>query len=71
MLFASYKRAFIIDIREIKRLEDMNKHSLNIKKIDKWGIRYAEIQTIPNNRKQLLDYTGDINEYRKQFIQEV
>lgn len=63
VLFASYKRAFVIDIREIKRLEDEGKKSINIKKIDKWLITYKEIRTIPNNRKQLLDYEGDIEEY--------
>lgn len=56
VLFASYKRAFLIDIRDIKKLEDNNKHSLNILKIDKWDIPYLEIRTIPNNRKKLLDY---------------
>lgn len=60
VLFASYKRAFLINIKEIKRLEDAGKHSLNINKIDKWGIKYYEIPTIPNNRKELLDYTGDL-----------
>ena len=59
VLFAHHQRAFIIDINEIKRLEDKGKHSLNIKKIDKWGITYTEIQTIPNNRKTYLDYTGE------------
>lgn len=59
LLFATQKRAFIIDINEIKKLEDAGKHSLNIKKIDKWGIVYKEIETVPNSRKQLLDYTGE------------
>lgn len=59
VLFAHHQRAFIIDINEIKRLEDAGQHSLNIKKLDKWGIAYTEIQTIPNNRKTYLDYTGD------------
>ena len=61
VLFASYQRAFIIDITEIKRLEDEDKHSLNIKKIDKWPIAYQEIETIPS-RKELLDYAGEITE---------
>lgn len=64
VLFASYKRAFLVDIREIKRLEDLGIKSLNIKKISKWQCEYAEIQTIPS-RKQLLDYTGDIEIYAK------
>lgn len=58
VLFASYQRAFIIDIREIDRLVQSGKKSLNIKKIDKWGIAYKEIQTIPS-RKQYLDYIGE------------
>lgn len=57
LLFVAYKRAFIIDIQEIERLTKAGKKSLNITKIDKWGIRYKEIQTIPS-RKELLDYTG-------------
>ena len=63
VLFATYKRAFVIDIREIKKLEDEGKKSINIKKIDKWQINYTEIRTIPNNRKLLLDYEGEIEEY--------
>jgi len=61
VLFATYKRAFILDIRDIKEAVDHDIKSINIKKIDKWTIRYKEIETIPNNRKQLLDYTGDWN----------
>lgn len=65
VLFALYKRAFILDIRDIKLLEDQGIKSLNIKKRDKkgWPCKSVEIQTIPNNRKQLLDYTGHIEEY--------
>lgn len=59
ILFADYKRAFVINIKHIIELENSGKHSLNIKKIDDWNIPYFEIQTIPNNRKKLLDYTGD------------
>lgn len=59
LLFATYKRAFILDIRDIKKLEDSGKKSLNIKKLNKWGIPFIEIETIPNNRKKLLDYTGE------------
>ena len=58
VLFASYKRAFVIDIREIKRLEDTGVKSLNIKKISKWPCKWKELQTVPS-RKQLLDYTGE------------
>ena len=60
VLFASYKRAFILDIRDIKELEDSGKKSLNIKKISKWAIPFIEIETVPNNRKKLLDYTGEL-----------
>lgn len=59
VLFAHHQRAFIIDINEIKRLEDSGKKSINIKKIDNWDITYTEIQTIPNSRKTFLDYTGE------------
>lgn len=65
VLFATYKRAFVIDIREIDRLESQGIKSLNIDKLDKkgWPCKYKEIQTIPNNRKKLLDYTGEIEDY--------
>ena len=62
VLFASYKRAFKLDIRDIVALEDKGKKSINILKLDKWDIPYKEIQTIPNNRKQLLDYTGELED---------
>lgn len=58
VLFATYKRAFIIDINEIKRLEDKGKKSLNIKNIDKWDIKYKEIETVPS-RQDLLSYSGE------------
>lgn len=58
ILFASEKRAFIIDINEINKLILTGKKSINIKKINKWELKYREIQTIPS-RKVLLDYTGD------------
>lgn len=67
VLFASHKRAFIIDIKDIDWLQkEKNKHSLNIEKLDKWQIPYVEIQTIPS-RKELLDYTGDW-EHPKELI---
>lgn len=56
VLFASYKRAFILNIQDIKKLEDEGHKSLNIKKLDKWTIPYQEILTVENNRKKLLDY---------------
>lgn len=63
VLFASYKRAVVLRIEDIYQLEQNGIKSLNIKKIDKWPIRYKEIRTIPNNRKELLDYEGEIEEY--------
>lgn len=61
VLYASYQRAFIFDIRDIDKLsKEQDKHSLNIKKIDKWTIPYVEIKTVPS-RKALLDYTGEFN----------
>lgn len=69
VLFATQQRAFVIDINAIKHLEDNGHHSLNIKKIDKWGIPYFEIATIPNSRKKLLDYTGEIHVRRMSDVQ--
>ena len=58
LLFASYQRAFLIDIQDIVKLEEEGTKSLNIKKIDKWTIPYIELKTIPS-RKELLDYDPD------------
>lgn len=55
ILFATYKRAFILDINTIDLIEVYGKKSINIKKIDKWDFEYQEIKTVPS-RKQLLDY---------------
>lgn len=62
VLFLGHKRAFILDIRDIDKLSQAGTKSLNIKKIIKWGIPFAEIPTIPNNRKILLDYSGELDE---------
>lgn len=59
VLFVTYKRAFILDIRDIDYLKQQGKKSLNINKLDKWSINYREIQTI-QSRKEMLDYTGDL-----------
>lgn len=56
VLFASYKRAFVLDIRDIVALKESGTKSINITKISKWKLPYREIKTIPNNRKILLDY---------------
>lgn len=58
ILFASYQRAFLLDIQQIEAIIKSGKKSINIDKIDKWDFAYGEIQTVPNNRKKLLDYTG-------------
>lgn len=63
VLFATYQRAFVIDIREIDRcITEFNQKSLNIKKVDKWPIKYTELVTIPS-RKHLLEYAGEIEDY--------
>lgn len=62
VLFATYQRAFILKIQDMDKLINEGKKSLNITKIDKWTIPYREIETIPS-RKQLLDYTGNIESY--------
>ena len=71
VLFATYKRAFVIDIREIARMIQSGVKSVNILKIDKWKINYKEIRRIPNNRKKLLDYEGHIEEYIPDVFKEV
>ena len=47
-------------------IDDSGKKSINIDKIDKWDFNYGEIPTIPNNRKKLLDYSGEIEEVWKE-----
>lgn len=56
VLFASYQRAFMFNIADIAKAKSKGIKSLNIKKIEKWSIPYKEIKTVPNSRKQLLDY---------------
>lgn len=59
VLFASYQRAFILDIRDIDaQIKSGGPKSINIKKIEKWTIPFIEIQTIAS-RKALLDYNPD------------
>jgi len=65
VLFCDYKRAFVINIKDITDdtpEANLIVKSINIKKIDKWEIPYKEIRTIPS-RKQFLDYEGEIEEY--------
>lgn len=63
VLFASYKRAFMIDIRSIvKSIESRNK-SVNINRLNNSQVRMSEIETIQNSRKTFLDYKGDIEDY--------
>lgn len=56
VLFASYKRAFILDIQDILHARQKGMKSINIKKFDTWDIPYKEILTIENSRKKFLDY---------------
>lgn len=58
VLFASYKRAFLLDIRDIAKEKEEGRKSINIKKIDKWKIPFIEIRTLPS-RKELPDYDPD------------
>ena len=62
VLFAIHQRTFLFKIQDIDALIQSGKKSLNIHKLDKWTIPYSEIKTIPS-RKQLLDYTGAIEDY--------
>lgn len=59
VLFATYKRAFILDIQDIENSIKTGRKSINITKIDKWKIPYVEIPTVPS-RKLMLDYKGDL-----------
>lgn len=64
VLFTSYQRAFVFHIEDIdKYTQDTGKKSLNIRKIAAWTIPYHELRTVPNRRKTLLDYEGEIEEY--------
>lgn len=72
VLFASYKRAFVINIEDLAWMESsLDKHSLNINRIDQWPIPYCEVETILNTRKNLLDYTGEIEQYIPERRKEV
>lgn len=62
-MFAAEQRAFIIDIKEIAKLKSIGKNSINIKTIDKWGIIYTKIQTVPS-KKALLAFCCDIESLR-------
>ena len=62
VLFATHQRAFILDIQDLEAAKQAGIKSLNITKIAKWKVPYKEIKTVPS-RKQLLDYTGDIEDY--------
>lgn len=59
ILFATYKRCFLIDVNQIAKLKSEGKKSININNIDKWNFKYSEIPTLPS-KKQLLDYMGNI-----------
>ncbi len=65
VLFASHKRAFLLDIKQVEAIISTGKKSINIDKIDKWDFLYGEIPTIQNNRKMLLDYSGKFEEIWK------
>lgn len=67
VLFADHQRAFIFSASEIQRcLDEELTKSLNIKKISKWPIKYAEVKTLPS-RKTLLDYDGELEDYVNQL----
>ena len=55
VLYATYKEAFIFNIKDIDALDKQGKKSLNIKKKASWPLPYIQVRTI-FSRKQLLDY---------------
>lgn len=59
MQYASQKKGEVISQLKVK--------SVNIKKEDKWEIPHWEIQTVPNNRKQFLDYVGDLPDFDEEL----
>lgn len=61
VLFATYQRAFIIPIEEFDKIENSGKKSININKVNSWNFRFYEIPTILNNRKKLLNYSGELD----------
>ena len=61
VLYASHQKAFLLDIRDIDTAKSNGIKSLNITKIDKWVVPYKQIKTVPNNRKELLDYDKENN----------
>ena len=63
VLFASHKRAFILDIQTIDNIQKSGKKSINIDKIETWDFPYSEILTVPNSRKKHLDYIGELESY--------
>lgn len=67
VLFATYKRAFVLDIQDVQKMIDSGKKSINIKKIESWPVQFREIRTIENKRKILLDYAGEIEDYIKEM----
>ena len=62
VVFASHRRAFVLNAADIKSCIDEGVKSLNIKKLDRWPLPYKELQTVPS-RKNLWDYVGEIDEY--------
>lgn len=63
VLFASCKRAFMIDIRSIVKSIESGSKSFNINRLNKSQVKMSEIETIQNSRKTFLDYKGDIEDY--------
>lgn len=69
-LWAEQQRAFMFQISDIQKLLDCGgPKSLNIKKEDKWLLPHVEIPTLPS-RKELLDYTGEIDELLLQLVRQ-
>lgn len=63
VLFASHRRPFVLNIQDIRNQMSLGRKSINIDNIKNWQIPYREIRTEYNNRKNIPDYLGDIEEY--------
>lgn len=53
--------------KDHKVVSQLKTKSVNVTKEAKWGIPHWEIQTVPNNRKQFLDYVGDLPDFDEEL----
>ncbi len=59
VLFATHRRAFFFDIRDINKMWDEGHKSVNVNNVKNWTIPYREIEMEENSRKLIPDYKGE------------